>query len=70
MKVYIEAFRADGSEILGNLDGQTNIVARNYKRTHAYKYAKLGLGLHVASYRVVNAYGQVLEEWTCTHSVS
>jgi hypothetical protein len=37
MKVYIECYRADGSQILGNLDGQAVLHARNYKRTSAYK---------------------------------
>ncbi len=63
MKVYIEAFRADGSQILGNLDGQAAIVARDYKQTHAYKYAKLGLIKRVAKYRVIDTSGRVLEEW-------
>lgn len=40
MKVYIECFHADGKEILGNLDGQAVIHAKNYRRTNAYKRLK------------------------------
>lgn len=37
MTYYIEAFRKDGSQILGNLDGQNALRVRDYKRTRAYK---------------------------------
>jgi hypothetical protein len=40
MKLYIECFRADGGQILGNLDGQAVLhcaSTRTYKRCAAYK---------------------------------
>lgn len=40
MKVCIECYRKDGSQILGNLDGQCVIDAKDYKRTLKYKKAK------------------------------
>lgn len=37
MEWYISAHRTDGTEILGNLDFQGRINARDYKRTNRYK---------------------------------
>lgn len=36
-KFYVEAYYADGTPILGNLDGQGIIYAKSYKRTLHYK---------------------------------
>ena len=47
---YIECFRADGSEILGNLDGQAVLRTVNYKRTNAYKALSKIVGLLRKSY--------------------
>ncbi len=67
MKYYIECFRADGSQILGNLDGQAVIRCQNYRRTAAYK--RLGsivrnpkwMGGKVNEARIVKEDGTVLE---------
>ena len=39
MKYYIECYRADGGQILGNLDGQAVLHCQggNWKRTADYK---------------------------------
>jgi hypothetical protein len=64
---YIECFRADGSEILGNLDGQAVLRTLNYKRTNAYKSLKQIVGNpkwmngKVAFARVVTSSGTILE---------
>jgi hypothetical protein len=54
-KVYIEAYDKDNKQILGNLDGQTVIYAKNYKQTSQYKDLKhIGLGgdsKHVAYWK-------------------
>ena len=65
---YIEAYYADGSPILGNMDGQAVISAKQYKRTNAYKRAVWLLAdpkrtyKRVAFYRVVTPDGRLLEE--------
>jgi hypothetical protein len=63
MKVYVEAFYPDGSQILGNLDGQAVIRAKNYRRTQAYKRLRSILynSTRVASFRIVAEDGRVLE---------
>lgn len=64
---YIECFHKDGTQILGNLDGQTAIRAKNYKRTLAYKRLfkivgnPLWMNGKVASARVVDENGKILE---------
>ncbi len=35
--LYIECFHKDGTQILGNLDGQAVLRCKNYKHTNAYK---------------------------------
>ena len=72
MKLYIECFRADGSQILGNLDGQAVIWVSQYrpayyKRTNAYKNIKDIVGnpkwmdgkVHEA--RIIDENGKVVE---------
>ncbi len=65
MKYYIEAFYADGSPILGNLDGQAVIHAKRYRQTLAYKnvIAAAYTGRHpkVAYWRVVTESGRVVD---------
>lgn len=40
--IYFEAFRKDGSAILGNLDGQSAVLrsVKDYRKTSHYKYLK------------------------------
>lgn len=43
MKLYIECYYADGSQILGNMDGQAVLNVKriqSYKRCKAYKFAR------------------------------
>lgn len=40
--VYFEAYRADGSQILGNLDGQYVHCGPMYQRTRHYRRLKNG----------------------------
>ena len=67
MKLYIECFHADGSQILGNCDGQAVIHAQNYRRTNAYKNLAKIVGNpkwmkgKVAFARVVTPDGRILE---------
>lgn len=68
MRLYIDCFRADGTQILGNLDGQAALgEPKNYRRTHAYKRLRQIVGnprwmnAKVSEARVVTATGQVLE---------
>lgn len=62
MKVYIEAFWPDATQMLGNGDGQGPITAANYKRTQHYKLARAGkISKRPKSYRVVTPAGAVLE---------
>ena len=67
MRIYLECFYADGTPILGNLDGQASLDVRDYKRTNAYKrLLKIvrnpkHMDGKVASARVVDASGRVLE---------
>ena len=67
VKTYIECFHADGSQILGNLDGQAVIRARNYRRTNAYKRLARIVGNpswmngKVAFARIVSEDGRILE---------
>lgn len=42
MITYVEAYRADGTQILGNLDGQYAYRGRDYFRTDHYKALRDG----------------------------
>lgn len=70
MKVYIEAYGADGKQILGNLDGQCVIDCKNYKNSNKYQFAlrvvREGHSLNgrVKMMKVVKADGTVLETIT------
>jgi len=65
-KLYVEAYGADGKQILGNLDGQNVIRTRNYKQTSTYKRLvsqpaeKLSLHGRVKQYKIVDDQGKVL----------
>lgn len=62
MKVWIEAFWSDATQMLGNGDGQGPITAANYKRTQHYKNVRAGeVSKRPAMYRVVTDDGKVLE---------
>lgn len=59
MKYYIEAFRSDGSQILGNLDGQGVINGRwqnsfRYRLVRDTPKEKLSLDGRAVQYRIVN----------------
>ncbi len=64
MPLYICAFRKDGSQILGNLDGQASITAGVYRRANAYKHLhspSRPAYVKVAYWEVQNPLGTVLE---------
>ena len=42
MTIYVEAYREDGSQILGNLDGQFAYYGKDYFRTAHYKALRSG----------------------------
>lgn len=52
-KYYIEAFLADGSPLLGNLDGQAVVYAKNYKRSEEYKRVSNRFFRSQAAYHLV-----------------
>ena len=58
MGIYCFAYRADGSQILGNLDMQTSYSGvRKYRRTAHYKALKAGdysVSRAVAFWRIVD----------------
>lgn len=64
MPLYICAFRKDGGQILGNLDGQASIKASAYRRTLAYKHLRSQSRpayVKVAYWEIQNSLGTVLE---------
>lgn len=65
MTIYVEAFRSDGSQILGNLDMQTSYIGvRDHKKTQHYKCLKTGnyrVSRAVSFWRVVDSSGRILE---------
>lgn len=67
MRLYVEAYWPDDSQMLGNCDGQTVITAVQYKRTQYYKQLR-GAGLagwpkwsRPKFWRIVTESGQILE---------
>lgn len=52
MIIEIRAFRKDGSEILGSLDGQALYECKNYKMTDHYKTLKTRKTLNVSCWKV------------------
>jgi hypothetical protein len=63
MTIYVEAYRADGQQILGDRDGQRAWNGTAYKRTEWYKSLSTFRTLdgRVAYYRIVNDRGDLLE---------
>jgi hypothetical protein len=65
MRTYFEAFRADNSQVLGNLDGQGVTHAFSYRRTKHYRALLLGSARprwpDIAYWKVVTEDGKVLE---------
>jgi hypothetical protein len=63
MRIYVEAYRADGEQILGDRDGQRAWNGTAYKRTKWYKGLSTFRTLdgRVAYYRIVNDRGDLLE---------
>ena len=63
-KVYVEAYDEHDRQILGNLDGQTVIQAKNYRRTKHYKAlvnGTISASDRVFSWRVIDEKDRVLE---------
>lgn len=62
-KVYIEAYDGCDKQILGNMDGQGVLRAKNYKRTHHYKALSTLKTYHntVKYYKLVTPSGKLLE---------
>lgn len=64
MRHYVEAYDADNMQILGNLDGQTVLHARDYRRTARYKAMvnnTLMVSNRVAYWRIVDENGNTIE---------
>lgn len=66
MRYYIEACRADGSPILGNLDGQAALGEPRYpERTAAWRYLyspERPTWTRVYLWKLVDATGRVIRE--------
>ena len=66
MRYYVEAYRADGSQILGNCDGQASLECRYPERTaHVRRLRRepaerLSLRGVAARYRIVTASGAIV----------
>lgn len=61
---YIEAYRVDGSQVLGNLDGQACLRVKKYQRTNHYfnlKHGIIKVMKDIHHWKVVDASGKVLE---------
>jgi len=61
-KFIVQAFDRQGRQILGTMNGQTVITAKQYKRTHAYKALLRRRDPRVAKYEILrfhtdNIYG-------------
>jgi hypothetical protein len=63
MKYYVEAYDSNDRQVLGNLDGQTVLRVRNYKRTKHYNWLRENKGRNprVSYYRIVTNNGCVIE---------
>lgn len=61
---YIEAYRADGSQVLGNLDGQACLRVKKYQRTKHYfnlKHGIIKVMKDIHHWKVVDVSGNVVE---------
>lgn len=64
MTHYVEAYDENNEQILGNLDGQTVLRAKNYRRTAHYKALVSGTlkaSKRVAYWRIVDELGNPVE---------
>lgn len=64
MKFYVEAYDENDQQILGNLDGQTVLRAKNYQRTAHYKALvndTIRVSNRVTHWRIVTESGKTLE---------
>jgi len=63
MKYYVEAFDHNCKEILGNLDGQGVINAKQYRRTNFYKslHTRKTLNNRVYKYHIVTESDRTVE---------
>jgi hypothetical protein len=72
-KYYIEAYYANDTPILGNLDGQGVIYATLYKRTQQYKelFNRVGRMKRVAYYLIIDAISnKAIERIDCKYDAS
>ncbi len=71
MRYYVEAFRPDGSQILGNLDGQTVLRTFSPSTSRHYKSLVSGEGRpkhpRVAFWRIVDDKGIVWSQVNNIH---
>ena len=58
---YVEAYDSSDRQILGNLDGQTVLRVRNYKRTKHYKNLRTLRTHRVSYYNIVAVDGRIVE---------
>lgn len=58
---YVEAYDLNDRQILGNLDGQTVLRVRNYKRTKHYKNLRTLRTHRVSYYNIVAVDGRIVE---------
>ena len=62
VKVWVEAYWADGMQMLGNGDGQGSMPAYSYKRTRYYKQLKAHtIPTRAAYWKIVTEQGLPLE---------
>ena len=61
MKYYVEAYDSNDRQVLGNLDGQTVLRVRNYKRTKHYKNLRTLRTHRVTYYKIVTESGHIVE---------
>ena len=64
MKYYVEAYDSNDRQVLGNLDGQTVLRVRNYKRTKHYNNLRTLRTHRVTYYKIVTESGRVVETLT------
>ena len=61
MRHYIEAYYADGRQILGNMDGQNVIHCKNPKLSHAWKRCLVGIiGSKAHTFKLVSHSNEVI----------
>jgi hypothetical protein len=73
MRLYIHAYRADRTIVLGNLDGQACIRdVKDYRRTSAYLYVKKHRRphRHICFWQIEDEKGRVLETIENPHYIA